>query len=367
VATGGGLGGLLFEFTPREVVRCADLWFGLYPFMEILGNPHWLAGTWLALETLLALDRASSTRGGLLAAGLGTVLGLVRPYDLVLVVAVYGLAAGLARPLRDWPSRLAPLLGLAPVALYNYWVFYRIPTFSTYAGTAYGMPPLGDLLFGLGPAGLTAMTALFALPEEGEERRLRIMLLAWTALALAVIVAQPVSFALQFIVGAGLPLLLLTSLGLSRARPSVLMAVALVSCTTAIVALRIVLRTDPNWHVPAPRRMAALALRPHCRPNDLVFSPGDIGLYVIGLTSCRAYLSHPWAPGHAERSAVVRAFYGSMGPEERALLLDRLGIEHLVLPAEAPLQGWLGEGAAFEAVVGLPGPGGGVGVYTRRP
>ena len=368
VATGGGLGGILFEFTPREVDRCADLWHGLFPFMEILGNPHWLAGTWLALETLLALDRAPSGRSGLLAAGLGTVLGLVRPYDLVLVVMVHGLSVCVSSPPRDWLRRMAPLFGFLPVALYNYWVFYGVATFSTYTATAYGMPPTTDLLFGLGPAALTALTALGTVPREAGPRTFQIKLWVWTALALVTIVAQPVSFSLQFIVGSGLPLLLLTCLGMSRARPLVLATLAVLSCSTAIVALRIVLRPDPHWHVPAERRQAALALRPHCRSGDLVFSPADIGLYAIGLTSCKAYLSHGWAPGHDERLAVVRSFYGEAPPAERAALLDRLHVDHLVLPGDAGPSpcAWLGESAGFEQVARVASPSGVLSVYTRR-
>ena len=120
VAFGGGLGGVLFEFTPRPVFRSADLYVGFFPFLEALANPHWPVATWLLLETLLALGgRGTHLRAFVLA----TALGLVRPYDLVLAALAHGLAVVATTPRPEWLGRALPLLGLAPVALYNYAVF----------------------------------------------------------------------------------------------------------------------------------------------------------------------------------------------------------------------------------------------------
>lgn len=367
VGTAGGLGGLLFELTPRPVFRSADLASGIFPFKEILANPHWLAGTWLLLETLLAFDGASSFRGALRPAALGTALGLVRPYDLVMVVLVRVLSVPFLAPSPEWPRRLFPLLGLGPVVLYNYWVFYAIPTFSTYAGTRYYVPPPSDFLWALGPAGLAALSALRR-RQGNEATRAVIPLWTWSILALVAILLRPVAFAPQFVIGAGLPLLLLASLGTARARPWALGALLASFCTTAIVALLIVWQSDPNWHVAAERREAALALRPHCRPGEIAFSPEDIGLYTIGLTSCHAFLSHRWEPDHSERQALVRAFYGEMPVEERAALLRRFQVTKLVLPGDAgpSPRAWLGEGTDFAQVALLGPPPGTLSVYVRR-
>jgi hypothetical protein len=372
VATGGGLGGLLFELTPRPVHRCADLSVGLFPFFEALANPHWLAGTWLLLETLLSLDKGSTRRRVLRTAGFGTVLGLVRPYDLVLAALATALSVPLTAPRHEWWPRVVPLLGLAPVALYNYWVFYAIPTFGTFgtsAGATFGMPPTADFVLGLAPPGLAALAAVGTRAEDDAQRACRMRLLAWTALVVAAIVWRPVSFSQQFVIGAGLPLLLITCLGFSRWRPWVLAVLAAAFCSTAFVALRIVFRPDPNWHVPAERREAALALRPHCRPGELAFSPADIGLYTIGLTACHAFVSHSWAPGNLERDALVRAFYGAMPPDERSRLLDRLDIAYVVLPGDpGPLaREWLGDRSRFAQVARVGPPSSTVSVYARRP
>jgi hypothetical protein len=367
VATGGGLGGLLFELTPRPVFRCADLSIGVFPFLEILGSPHWLAATWLLLETLLAFDRGSA---GIpwRAIGLGTVLGLVRPYDLVLVNAVLGVSAFRSTSPRDWLRSLLPLLGFVPVALYNYWVFFAIPTFATYSSTRYEMAPTADFLWAFGPAALMALFALRIPTSSEPERALRMKLWVWAGLAMVAIVARPVTFTQQFAIGAGLPLLILGSVGFSRARPVVLGLLVAAFATTAVVALHVVSRSDPNWHVSAERPEAALAMRATCRPGDIAFSPPDIGLYTIGLTACRAFLSHGWAPGYAERQAQVRAFYGAMPPAERVALLERSGVTHLVLPLDAgpSAQAWLGEGSPFTQIARLGPPPGTASVYLRR-
>ena len=366
VVSAGGLGGLLFELTPRTVFHCADLSVGLYPFFEMLANPHWLVGTWLLLETSLALDGASSGRDWMRAAGLGTALGLVRPYDLVLAALVHGVCVPFSTPPRDWLRKLAPLAAFAPVALYNYWVFYRIPTFSSYAVTHYEMPPPGDFLWALGPVGLLALSALRRPPENRAERSFRLRLWAWTLIVVLAIVWRPVTFTQQFLVGAGLPLLLLAGLGLST-RPRTLAVIAVLLCSTSLVALRIVSEPDPAWFVPAERRAAALAMRPHCRDGDLAFAPDDIGLYAIGLTSCRAFVSHPWAPDLAERQAIVRGFYGPMPMEARRRLIDRLNVALLALPGDAgpTAAAWLGEGAPFTQVALLGPPPRTLSVYAR--
>jgi hypothetical protein len=368
VCVGGGLGGLLFEFTPRPVFRCADLSLGLFPFLEILANPHWLAGTWLLLESLLAFSAAPSRRGWLTATALGSVLALVRPYDFILLVLVHGLSVMVLAPPRAWWAGWRPLLGLAPVALYNYWVFYVSPTFATYSVTPYAMPPAADLLFALGPVALIALASL-STPSDAASRPVRVRLWTWALVALVAMLARPVTFSQQFAIGAGLPLLLLSALGLARARPRLTTAVALLLSSTAVVALRVVLRSEPAWHVQAPRRQAALALRPACRAGDLVFAPADIGLYSIGLTACRAFVSHSWAPAFRDRQALVQGFYAPAAPAARAALLDRLGVTHLALPGDAGAvpTAWLGDGTDFRQLARVGSGEAALSLYRRVP
>ena len=365
VGVAGGFGGLLFELTPLPGFRCADLSIGLFPFVEALSNPHWLAGSWLLLESLLAYAQARSWREALLPTALGTVLALVRPYDFVMLVAVCAVSVPLTQPRALWPKRWLVLSGLAPVVLYNYWLFYRVPAFRFFASLPYAMPQTGDFLLAFAPA--LALALVGQLSSAPDPERIRPRLWTWWGLGVLVLVLRPVAFSQQFAVGLGLPLLLLGALALPRARPAALAVLALAMATTSVVALRIVLRGDPHWFVPAARLEAALALRPSCRPDGVVLSPEDIGLYAIGLTSCRALVSHPWSPGFEERRAAASAFYAETSVSARRALVDRWRVTHLVLPGDAgpAPDAWLGAGSGFRQVARVGPPAGVISVYAR--
>jgi hypothetical protein len=82
VFLGGGFGGVLFLVLGPPAWRFLDLTTGLFPFISVLVNPHFVAGTALLVLALLGLtaDRLAGRVAGIV---LGNVLGLVRPYDLV--------------------------------------------------------------------------------------------------------------------------------------------------------------------------------------------------------------------------------------------------------------------------------------------
>ena len=292
----------------------------------------------------------------------------MRPYDFVLLVLVHAVSVALTEPPAAWFRRWLPMAGLVPVALYNYWVFYTVPAFASFAATAYGMPDTADFALALVPALVLALLGVRAPTVDADPHRIRLRMRVWAALGLLVIVFRPVAFSQQFAVGLGLPLLALGTLALARFRPWITVAVALAMSSTAVVALRVVLQPDPHWFVPAPRREAALAFRPSCRPGDLILSPGDIGLYSLGLTSCRALLSHPWAPRFEERQATVARFYGPATTTERRAILDERRVTHLVLPGDpgpSP-RTWLGEESGFLQVARVGQGPGAISVYARR-
>ena len=352
VATGGGLGGWLFLFSDLEVSQCLDLSSGLFPFIALLSNPHWTLATALLLWSLLLF--ASRARGA--AAGgvaLANVLGLTRPYEPLLLVGALSLSA-LRRPeLR--PRVLLLCVGLLPWAAYQLWLSLVAPSFSFYSQLAYPPFAIPDVVYALGPAVLLASTA-YRHRHAAASHPMREWLVAWAALAsLAVSIRRPGPQG-QLMVGIGLPLLATGALGLSRWRPIVTWATAALFEGTAAVAVLIVLRGDPHWHVPAERLHAALALRPLCQESDVVFAPPDIGLHVNALTRCRAYVSHPAALDYQERVREVVAFYGAADPTARAAVLDAGCVAHVLLPGESEERpvSWLGPETAFRsgAVIG---------------
>lgn len=368
VTTGGGLGGALLLLGWRPLPRSPDLYAGLFPFVELLANPHFVAGTALLLWTLWACRQARDAGGWLRAALLATALGLVRPYDLALVVFVHAFAVVTGEPPRAWTSRLLPLAGLVPVVLYDAWLFFGGPDFAVFSSRVFQFPPRADFVWALGPAALLAVTwvtrrATMTPPE----RTAGLYFAGWATAGLLILMLRPLSFSLQFLAGIGLPLLALGGLGLARFPSAVTLAVATVLSVNAIVSLRMVLRENPYWFVPAPRMEIARALRPHCRPGDIVLSPPDIGLYAAGLTACGAYVAHPATAGFEQRAAEVREFYARDDPPGRAALLNRRCLSHVVLPSggeEVP-RAWLGADTPFRRVAAAGGGLEAIAAYVR--
>jgi hypothetical protein len=364
---GGGLGGLLFEFTDLPVRRCLDLSTGLFPFLEVLGNPHFLIGTALLAWALWCFASVPAPAGPMLGASLGTVLALVRPYDAALLAGVEGLAVLLTTRASEWPRRLAPVAALAPALGYDVWLFLCNPRHSVFSSSLYAAfhPAPLDLAAALGPAFLLTLTTLGRQDGAGTAHRLRLAL--WAAIALLIVVLRPVSFSLQFAVGLGVPLLVLGASGLSRYAPRWTALAALALSTSAVVATRIALTEDPHWFVPEERLAAGLALRKTCRPGDFVLAPPDVGLYAIGLSACHAFIAHPAASDYAPHLAEARAFYAGASPAARAALLDRHGLTLLVLPGEAgpsPVA-WLGPDTPFRAVAQVGRGPGLITIYAR--
>jgi hypothetical protein len=367
VTLGGGAGGLGWLGGWLAYPDALDLTTGLFPFLELLANPHFVAGTALLLWSLWALFRASSAAGHARAALLGSITGLVRPYDLVLLVGIRTGAVLLGHPRPEWPARLVPLLLLAPVAFYDYWVFYAQPTFATWYAV-YVFPALLPFAWALGPAVLLAVTALFHRSREAALVRARLHLLVWLALGAAVIAVHPVTFSLQFLAGIGLPLLALGALGLARWPPAATFAAIPAMASSSVLALLLITSRSPRGYVPSERLEAALALRATCRPGQLALTPPDIGLYVGGLTACHAYVSHSAAPGFPRREAAARSFYGDASAAERALLLDQLCVAHVALPGDAGERpaSWLGEATPFRRVAQVGRDASRIGLYSRE-
>lgn len=362
VALGAGAGGLLYWLGWTRRINPVDLSTGLFPFLEMLTNPHFVVGTVLVCGALLALER-----GGRRATALGVALtflaGLVRPYDLVLIVLARAVAVALTEPLRRWVPLLLPFLALVPVVAYNYWVFYLNPAFRVLSAPSYPVPFAAALAIAVAPALVLAALALpVPAPDEGA-RRARAHLWAWIAAAILVIAARPVSYSLQFLVGIGVPLLALGAIALSR-RPAwvTLAALALLS-STPLVALWIVTRNDPRWFVPASRKQAASGLRTACRPSDIALAPPDVGLWAIGLSPCSSFVSHPVMPDFNRRTTEAREFYTQWQPAVRAGFLEFHCIAALALPEDAgdSPAGWLGPATPFRRVAAGPG----YGIYRR--
>ncbi len=360
VCTGGGLGGLLFVLGRLPGERALDLRTGAFPFVEAIANPHFVAGTAL----LLAALGAYATGRHAIAVALGIVLGLVRPYDTALLAGIEALAVLLTAPARAWPRRLLPVAALLPVLAYDGWIFLAGPGFSVFSSPRYASlaPRPADLALALGPATVLALTAVRERGGDGAGHRLRLAL--WVALAILVVLLRPVSFSLQLVVGIGVPLLVLGAVGLARLPRGALEAAVPLMASTAAVVTWLCAHPAPNCHAPAERWHVAAALRAVCRPGETVLAPPDVGLYVGGLSPCWPFVSHPAAAGHDARAEAVRRFYTQSAPQERARLLEDRCVVHVVLSPRTPV-GWLGPAAPYRPRLELPGPNGGIAIWSR--
>jgi len=367
VSTGAGFGGALFLWSGPPAWRFLDLTTGLYPIISVLVNPHFVIGTALLTWALLAFHLRPDARGQAASVLLGSVLGLIRPYDLVMLVVIRSIAVLALEPRRRWVPLFAWLLGFAPVAAYNYWVFYRNPAFKSLSGFTYSFPPVTWIALALAPAALLAVPWVWTRARRGEPGYAgQIYFAAWIA-AGVLFLLQPVSYSLQMLVNFGLPILALVAVVLSRFGPGVTMGVAGLLLSTGLIGVKLLLEDNPTWFVPAVKLQAARAFRSVCRPGDLALSPPDIGQYVNAYSPCKAYVSHWIAPGYEARERETLDFYDTDLPARRGALLDRHCIRHVLLPASAgpDAEPWLGRPVHYRQAARTGDEPWALGIYTR--
>jgi hypothetical protein len=328
VFTGGGLGSLAL----MAGMRPYDLLAGFYPFLMVITNPHFVVGTALVLAALRQLVQGRVGRGVALCA----VLALVRPYDCALVVAVDTAAVLMSVPWRQWPRRLAPWAALAPFLAYDAWLFLINPGYAVFS---YGAatrainfaPSLAEMVSALGPAALLAFGAAVRAPAGSVVARRYLAL--WAITAAAIVFWHPVSFALQFGVGIGVPLLGLGAVGLAHMRRGVLEGVTVLLSGSLLVLMRFFWLAPSSFYVPETTwRLATHELRTLCRPGQRLLAPQDVGLLAQASTSCSLYLPYSLSPEFVDAKSQFDGFYGAWSPAQRAELLERACVDHVVLP-----------------------------------
>ncbi len=368
VFTGGGFGGLLYERLGSPAWRFLDLTTGLFPFVSVLVNPHFVLGTALLLWALLAFHRARDRRGEALAVVLGSALVLVRPHELALLVGIRALVILATLPPRKWPRAALPLLALAPAFGYAWWVLVANPAFAVFSTVGYSLPSLAHIALALAPA---AVAALVGAPflwrrTSPEERPALVHWMAWP-LVVGVLFLLPFGFVFQSATTLGLPLLALLALALARLPPAATLLAALCLSSTGLVGLRLLLEDNPNWFVLRERLEVAHALRAVCSRGDLLLAYPDIGLYANAYSACRAYVAHLGVPDGPERAEEVERFYAASAPE-RAAWLERSCVRLALLPGDqGPRpEGFLGSATPYHRIGGVGTDVHAIGIYARE-
>ncbi len=338
VFTGGGLGWVVVLLGRHTTLRPFDVTAGVFPFLEVIANPHFVVGTALLVAALNAFAENRPALGIVL----GNALALARPYDAGLLLGATALAVLILVPRRQWLRRLLLLLGLTPSLIYDAWVFLWSPGFSVFSSPAYAVPgpSILELAIVIGPATLAALTALVTWRDAShQQREHRLLFALWAVLALLLVYLQPVSFSLQFFAGVGVALLSLGAVGLGQLRRGVLETAVPLFAGTAVLVTSLQLRPNTYRNVTAERWRVAVALRGLCAPGELVVAPADIGLYVGGLSSCWPWVSHATAPDFAAHDEAVDRFYHGT-PEERRVFADRVCAKYVVVPLAWPRGGF---------------------------
>ncbi|MES2704379.1 MAG: hypothetical protein V4649_17190 [Bacteroidota bacterium] len=106
-----------------------DMRYGLLPFQQIVTNPHFSFPHGLILIAyafFLLGEQRERTKYYLLSGLMFTIIGLVRPYDIIppfVIFPLYTLFVHRCSTLRQLVTRSLPLLITIPVLLYNVWLF----------------------------------------------------------------------------------------------------------------------------------------------------------------------------------------------------------------------------------------------------
>ncbi len=335
IMTAAGIGGVRFSLLHAPRAACLDFIAGLFPIWELLYDPLLVTGTTLLLWSLEAFTDARDRRGALRAGLVVTLLGLVRPYDLAVVAGIRVVSVLATSPPRDWLRRLAPLLGLVPVFLYNVIVLLLNPAFSCFSSAVFRPPAPEPLVWAFAPALWLAASAFWLRGRARPATEVWSNLVAWIAVGAMVIAAPPANYSIQFLAGMGLACLALAALGLQRWKPVVTWAIAALMSTTALACVNFMLKRPAPWFVAQERWEAALALRDSCRSGGRLWAPSDIGQLAGALTGCSPVISHFSMSDYPAKKKLVEAFYQRLDPPERSALLDRFHITHLMLPGDA--------------------------------
>jgi hypothetical protein len=200
---GGGFGWLLQIpglDAPGRIGRFMDLYAGLHPFFWMIAQPHWLIVQGLALAafcTFLLAERNGSVKLYVLSGALTTVVGAMRPWDIVYIllgIVFYMMAVTTLTwdSIRRHLPRLIVLLMPMPLLLYYQWLFKSHDLFRWYYIQNVGRgPEPTSLVLGGGAAMLVFLLSLGRLGNFSGKPAARILIPCCALSALALMYSHP--------------------------------------------------------------------------------------------------------------------------------------------------------------------------------
>ena len=330
----------------------------LAPLHLMLG----LACTLLAVAAYAAASVSGAGARVHLALGAAVLgLGLVHPFNLVVVVGVFAVHAGLELVrLRRWPVHALLALAVAgavalPFVAYNYATFRLDPFWSVVysAQNAVPSPTPPRLLLDYGPVLWLAPLALWAWPRPWSARQ-RLALL-WAALLLLALYA-PVPFQRRLAFGLQPGLAVLAAAGLAgltaRSSPATRRRLGLLLLlgglpTAAFLYAGMVLSAATNYPVEVyvashDEWAAGQWLAARMAPDEVVLATEESGFWLAALVPGRVFLGHKGITYDVVgKRAVVEAVLAAP-PAEVAPLLATHGVRYLYYgPRERARAAWI--------------------------
>ncbi len=346
-----------------------DLSDAIYPFGQILINPHLSLSHGLSLLFLAAFVRGEQTanlRWYACAAAIAVLHGMIRPYDLILltgVIPLFCLVDFTVTRVFCWKKlgrRAIPLIAIALLIGYYVYLFHFHPVFKYWASQgAVKELPLFWHLFSFGAIGLLCAGRLCLVRRYPLNAPSDWLLCIWIAGGLMLVHAHklplfsflPYSpvFGITLVspmVILGMPLLDAFRAKLKNSRKSIFIGalaalIAIVALGSVIWVLKTLynLRSFPDHYIAATDADAFDWLSRHSNESDVVLSSLTTGNRMAKRVSARMVLGH-WSvtPRVHDMSAAVERFYDQhMKPDETKAFLDSLGVDWVYVgPNERP-------------------------------
>jgi hypothetical protein len=368
-------------------ILTADLWVAEgFTFLSLLVNPHFPLAIGLMLLLFMAIldlptdDGRSRWRLAGLAAG-SLALVLVHPIAVPIVLVVLGVYLVVLA----WQDKKIPwreLVGTgvagaaaAPVLIYLLVTFSTHPILAAWADqNLTPSPPPWDYALGYGLVLLLAL-GWIAIALRRRERS-DLFLLAWAG-TVAVLLYLPFALQRRFITGLHVPLTILAALGLEqliwprlqerrhRLVTGLLVGItALTNLFVPLVAVVGVAQGRPELVMSGDEAAACAWLRENSAWTDTVLAPPDSGHLIPAWAGNRVVYGHPFETVDAQtKEAEVAHFFSPQATaNERWALLERYGVQYVLVPIESELEpaaldltpAWTGHDTVLYRVEGTP-------------
>ena len=334
-----------------------DFRYGLLPFQQMTTNPHFSFPHGLILiayACFLLGERRNKIAYYALSGLVFTVIGLVRPYDIIPPVIIFPLFILIThRPfrfdLRLFAIKLLPLLLIIPVFLYNVWLFKFNDIFKYWAQqglNAGSMPSAIWHYLGFGIAGMLAVVRLSQLRAHPLDKFGK-FLLVWFGVTFAFIqlgkIVPAIGWSPQIGVYLMVPLALLgcSIRSVSWSRSIYYTGLAVVVACVALSNITTVLYFTKNfkgdktqfYYAQQSEVDAWMWLNDHVAEGAVVLAGNDASLHIAKYSKCRVVAAHySVTPRFQEMSGLVAGIYVSshLGYEQKPQL-QQMNVDYVYI------------------------------------